>query len=344
MGEIAQEDQILDRQIEPVEQRALDSFGLGAHGLALAGQAHHHPTSVPIRPGARDQAAAREAAQQRGQRAGVELQSMAELPDGEPIGLPEREHHQVLRIGEPDFFQRGTVRRSGGARGGVQRETHLLIDLEIRVHPKSIAHNLMVHNTSTMNTTSPYEAGRVAPIPAADAQRRTAKTWVKALAAVTYVVMIAVNALANALPINGRTTGGVSDAYPNLFAPAGLTFSIWGVIYLLLGLHVLYQLGLFRSGGTSDRGALLNRVGLLFSATSVANVSWILAWHYDLIGLSTVLLATMLVLLIVITRTILRADLSPRERLLVRLPFSVYFGWITVATIANITVWLVSVG
>lgn len=195
-----------------------------------------------------------------------------------------------------------------------------------------------------MNTQPSPETGRVAPPPPSPTQRRSAKTWVKALVVVTYVAMITVNALANALPINGRTTGGVSDAYPNLFAPAGLTFSIWGVIYLLLGLHVLYQLGLFRSRDTSDRAALLNRVGVLFSATSVANVSWILAWHYDLIGLSTALLATMLVLLIVITRTILRADLSTRERLLVRLPFSVYFGWITVATIANITVWLVSLG
>ncbi|WP_432560681.1 TspO/MBR family protein [Granulicoccus sp. GXG6511] len=195
-----------------------------------------------------------------------------------------------------------------------------------------------------MNTEQSHETGRVAPPSTAHPQRRTATTWVKALVVVTYVAMIAVNALANALPINGRTTGGVSDAYPNLFAPAGLTFSIWGVIYLLLGLHVLYQLGLFRGSDTSDRSGLLNRVGVLFSATSVANVSWILAWHYDLIGLSTVLLATMLVLLIVITRTILGADLSTRERLLVRLPFSVYFGWITVATIANITVWLVSVG
>ena len=162
----------------------------------------------------------------------------------------------------------------------------------------------------------------------------------------TYVAMIAMNALANALPINGRTTGGVSDAYPNLFAPAGLTFAIWGVIYLLLGAHVLYQLGLFREAATDagDRAGLLNRVGVLFSLSSLANAAWILSWHYDFIGLSTVLLATMLVLLILITRTILGAELTGRERVFVRLPFSVYFGWITVATIANITVWLVSIG
>lgn len=186
--------------------------------------------------------------------------------------------------------------------------------------------------------------------------RQTASTPVKALVVVTYLVMIVTNALANALPINGRTTGAVSDAYPNLFAPAGLTFAIWGVIYFLLGAHVLYQLGLFHdatpTGTAGDagrpaargRGALLERVGVLFSLSSLANAAWILSWHYDLIGQSVLLLATMLALLIVITRTTLAAGLSRRDSAFVRLPFSVYFGWLTVATIANITVWLVSIG
>lgn len=180
-------------------------------------------------------------------------------------------------------------------------------------------------------------------------QQQTARTAVKALVVLTYVLMIAVNTLANALPINGRTTGGVSDAYQNLFAPAGLTFAIWGVIYLLLGAHVLFQLGLFRGedaeGAPAASGpvAVLERVGVLFSLSSLANAAWILTWHYDFIGLSTLLLATMLVLLVLITRTILGAGLTGAGRVFVRLPFSVYFGWITVATIANITVWLVSI-
>ena len=192
-------------------------------------------------------------------------------------------------------------------------------------------------------------------------QRQTAKTSLRVLVGLTYVAMIAVNALANILPINGRNTGGISDSYENLFAPAGLTFSIWGVIYLLLGTHVLYQLGLFRGaelddgprlGGGARVGAdevspqadLLQRVGVLFSVSSLVNVAWIFSWHYDLILVSTLLLATMLVLLILITRTIMGAELSTLDRLFVRLPFSVNFGWITVATIANVTVWLVSIG
>ena len=66
-------------------------------------------------------------------------------------------------------------------------------------------------------------------------------TLMKIFAAAAYLAMVAVNFLANSLPINNRSTGEISDAYPNLFAPAGLAFSIWGLIYLLLGVFVLYQ-------------------------------------------------------------------------------------------------------
>jgi len=158
----------------------------------------------------------------------------------------------------------------------------------------------------------------------------------------TFVLMVVVNALANALPLNGRQTGEVSDAYPNLFAPAGITFAIWGLIYALLALHVLYQWGLFRQSG-QQHSILLEKVGLLFSLSSLANTAWVFAWHYDLIGLSALLIISILALLILVNRTIRNLRMTTGERLLVQVPFSVYFGWITVATVANITVWLVSI-
>lgn len=168
---------------------------------------------------------------------------------------------------------------------------------------------------------------------------------VKALVAITYLTMIVTNYLANALPLNGRSTGDISEAYPSLFTPAGITFSIWGVIYLLLGAHVLYQLGLFRDQPeTAEQTALLNRVGVLFSVSSVANTAWVFAWHYDLIPLSAVLLVTILVCLALIVTTLRNANLVGRQRWLVGVPFSVYFGWSTVAVVANITVLLVSLG
>lgn len=171
---------------------------------------------------------------------------------------------------------------------------------------------------------------------------QTSRTPVKILVAVTYLVMIAANGAANALPLNGRGTGDVSTAYSNLFTPAGVTFSIWGVIYLLLGAHVLYQLGLFRDRpDTPADTALLNRVGVLFSLSSLANTAWIFAWHYDLIPLSALLLVTIFVLLALIVVTLRGANLTGRQRWFISVPFSVYFGWSTVAVIANITVLLV---
>ncbi|WJY26297.1 tryptophan-rich sensory protein [Sporosarcina trichiuri] len=158
---------------------------------------------------------------------------------------------------------------------------------------------------------------------------------------ITYVLMILMNYLANALPLNGMTTGEVSDSYSNLFAPAGYTFAIWGLIYVLLAFHVIYQLGFFRTGERSKVRQLTERVAVWFSVSSVANALWIAAWHYGKLGLSVVLMLVILVSLIVITAMTGKTELSMKEKFFLRLPFTVYFGWITVATIADITAFLV---
>jgi len=168
--------------------------------------------------------------------------------------------------------------------------------------------------------------------------------FLKIIATLAYGIMIYVNFLANSLPINGRATGVISDSYPNLFAPAGLTFAIWGVIYLLLLGYVVYQFAPFKNGKNSKKDAWVKKVSGWFIATSVVNSVWIFAWHYDFIGLSVLIMLVFLVLLIRITDILREVKLSTRERLFISLPFSVYFGWITIATIANITVFLVSVG
>lgn len=156
---------------------------------------------------------------------------------------------------------------------------------------------------------------------------------------ITYAAMITANALANILPLNGQTTGELSDKYGNLFAPAGFTFSIWGFIYLLLLFHVVYQLG-FLQKNTNPR--LLRQVAIYFSISSVLNASWIFLWHYEYLALSVIVMLLMLFTLIKINTLTFTASLTPRESFFVRLPFSVYFGWITIATIANITALLVS--
>ena len=166
---------------------------------------------------------------------------------------------------------------------------------------------------------------------------------VKFFVVVTFIAMVVVNFLAQSLPINGVTPGEVSDSYPNLFAPAGVTFSIWGIIYLLLGIFTLYQLGLFQGEETVDDD-LLKRVGIIFSLSSLMNVAWIFSWHFGLIPLSMFFMVGILLSLIMIARAIDASRLTMRERVFVRLPFGVYFGWITIATIANATVLLVSLG
>jgi len=158
---------------------------------------------------------------------------------------------------------------------------------------------------------------------------------------ITYLAMVIVNGLANALPINGMITGDISDSYPNLFAPTGITFTIWGVIYLLLGAHTLYQLGLFRKKDEEVKTALLKEVGTLFAISSLANVAWIFSWHYKNILLSMLFMLIILVCLALITIRINKEKLTANEKTFIRLPFSVYFGWITVATIANATTLLV---
>ncbi|WP_422486923.1 hypothetical protein [Gudongella sp. DL1XJH-153] len=162
------------------------------------------------------------------------------------------------------------------------------------------------------------------------------------MAFVMYVVMVGTNAMANILPINGMTTGEVSDSLPNLFAPAGVTFSIWGIIYLLLGVYSIYQIIYINRG--KGEGAGLKRVNIFYIITSVANSIWIYHWHHGNVGITVVLMLAILVSLIVIVLT-LRSMVTAGDKMLwATLPFSVYFGWITIATIANITALLVDIG
>ena len=167
---------------------------------------------------------------------------------------------------------------------------------------------------------------------------------IKIIATITYFIMIIVNVLANILPINGVNTGQVSDSYRNLFAPAGLTFSIWGLIYLLLAGYTFYQIGLFQGDKKTINLGLLHKTSILFSVSSIANTAWVFSWHYYMIPLSMLLISIILICLILINQTINQEQLSTRDKVFVRLPFSVYFGWITVATIANATTLFVHLG
>lgn len=163
--------------------------------------------------------------------------------------------------------------------------------------------------------------------------QRYTSDWAGNLAA--YAIMILLNVLSNALPINGQSMPEISARYPSLFTPAGITFSIWGVIYLALLAFVIWQA--LPAQRSSEK---LARVSPWFKVNCLANASWLVAWHYDQLIVSMLIMLLMLVTLIRIYAALIRdIETAPfKEHLVLYLPFSLYTGWIVVATIANASV------
>lgn len=157
------------------------------------------------------------------------------------------------------------------------------------------------------------------------------------------IATIIVNALAVLLPLNGKSTNELSDALPNLFVPSGITFSIWSIIYIFLIIFMVYQIyGLLTKQKTNIK--YLEKIGIWFMVASLANVLWIFLWHYEYVTLS---LVAMLILLLSLMAIYLKlniglSEISIKEKLAVNTTISIYFGWITVATIANVTAVLVN--
>lgn len=156
------------------------------------------------------------------------------------------------------------------------------------------------------------------------------------LALLTFLFMLVLNSLATTLPLNEQTTNEISDRYDTLFAPIGFTFVIWGIIYLTLGVYTVVQL-------VADN-ALIRHITPWFIAGNLLNGVWIIAWHYEQLWLAAVIIVALLLVLMAINiRTAKQRD-GLGSSLVIRLPFSIYFGWVTVATVANISALLVQAG
>ncbi|KMM35872.1 TspO/MBR family protein [Guptibacillus hwajinpoensis] len=146
-----------------------------------------------------------------------------------------------------------------------------------------------------------------------------------------YLLVVTVNGLANSLPLNGQTTGEISNKLNVLFTPAGYVFSIWGLIYILLGIWVIRQFPASRR-----KLPIYQETSGLFVLSSLLNTLWIFMWHYEFFGLSVIVMLLLLITLIRLYVSVKTAGAS----FLDLLPFSVYLGWISVATIANISYYL----
>ncbi len=153
---------------------------------------------------------------------------------------------------------------------------------------------------------------------------------VKYINLLLFAGMLVMNYLANALPLNNKTTGELSDSFPNLFVPAGLTFSIWGIIYLLLIAYCVIQF-------TGTNKEIISDISWPFGISCILNALWIIFWHYGKLPLSLIVMLGLLVTLIWINTLIRELPFG-----IIKATFGIYLGWICIATIANVTALLVN--
>ena len=155
--------------------------------------------------------------------------------------------------------------------------------------------------------------------------------------ALSVVLALTVNILASTLPLNGQNTGEISDRFQVYFVPAGYVFAIWGIIYIGWIAFIIYQ---FRAD--QKESPRLRKLGYLFALSGIFNAAWLFTWHYNIFGLSVLVMLTLLGLLIVsyLKLNVGRTPVRSAEKWSVDVPFSVYLGWISVATVANVTDYL----
>lgn len=152
------------------------------------------------------------------------------------------------------------------------------------------------------------------------------------------VLTLVMNYLSNALPLFGNSNKEISDSLPNAFTPAGLTFAVWGPIFLGLLAFAVYQ------ALPAQRGARYDRLFWPFLLGNLLNSSWLLAFQSLRYGLSVVIMLALLASLVWLYLSVRALRPQGAELWTLQLPASLYLAWISVATMANITAYLVSVG
>jgi hypothetical protein len=164
------------------------------------------------------------------------------------------------------------------------------------------------------------------------------KDTVRQIANILSVVLaITFNILASVLPLNGQNTGEISDRFLVYFVPAGYVFAIWGVIYIGWISFALYQ-----ATPAQKENPRIRKLGYLFAISGIFNALWLICWHYNYFGLSVLVMLILLGLLIAsyLALNVGKETVSTAEFWRIDIPFSIYLGWISVATIANITDYL----
>jgi hypothetical protein len=157
----------------------------------------------------------------------------------------------------------------------------------------------------------------------------------------SYIITLLINYGANAFRLNGYSAGDISDSVPTLFTPAGYVFAIWGLIYTWLGIYNIYQVL-----PKQQEARFQDRIGWLFALSGLFNSVWIFTWHFRVFWLSVILIFGVFgsLLAIYLRLGVGKRTVSKAEKWLVHTPFSIYLGWLSVATIANTSVFLYDLG
>ena len=155
-----------------------------------------------------------------------------------------------------------------------------------------------------------------------------------------FISMVLVNGLAGSTTLlAGKNTAEISNANPTLITPAGYVFSIWGIIYFLLGVFVIFQ-----ALPREKEREYHRKIGWMFVLSSLFNIVWLFLWQFEYLVFSVILMFMLLasLILIYLRLDIGKSEVGIREKVTIHLPFSTYLGWITIASIANVSVTLVS--
>ena len=169
------------------------------------------------------------------------------------------------------------------------------------------------------------------------------KKLLQVLNGIAFVSVVFINYLSNTGVMDGKTIGSISDKINSLFTPAGYAFSIWGLIYLFLLGFVIYQgRSLFSKKADDD---FVEKIGAWFILSCIANSAWIFSWIYGYTGLSCVFIFLLLfsLLKIVVNNNMQLETVKLSKLLFLVLPFTIYSGWVTVASVANVSSYLVKI-
>ncbi|MBC7654062.1 MAG: hypothetical protein H7098_06240 [Oligoflexus sp.] len=173
---------------------------------------------------------------------------------------------------------------------------------------------------------------------------------VKALAILNlifFIIAFAVSNLSQLKIFGGVTNADISNKYATVFTPAGITFAIWGVIYLsLFGFTIYHVFKAFKDDIHSEASQAILKIDYLFIINNIATTFWVFAFTYEYLLASMILIIIQLItlLIIFIKLNLFDIDKSFYNKLFTQFPLTIYFAWLCVANVANISLYLVSIG